>query len=269
MRGFRYLLVAFAISAFAIPGVASAAAAPRPRDVNATRKLVGDLSGYYSQGYAKRHRLSSAINAALSQISAGCSGGLPGSLATGAPAQQAVFTELIQEGSYDLAIATVTPLNHADVSVAKRLNRLRWSKRKLNTGVREIAQQLRGQVGLQPTDFCADLKAAAAAGDTTVPPATTQFLATFKRFASKPAPTESALVKEIKPFSVRKSDLTGIKRLEQAQAKFDKYVTNLAYSAGLRLGAILTGTGSSGSGSSASGAAAATAHGASTDIPMG
>jgi hypothetical protein len=269
MRALRCLILTSAVLVLAVPGASAASSAPRPRDVKATRQLVGDLRGYYSQGYAKRHRLSSAINAALAQISAGCSGDLPSSLATGVPAQRAVFTELIEEGSYDLAIATVTPLNRADVSISKRLDRLHWSKGKLNTGVRDIAQELRGQVGLQPTDFCADVKAAQAAGDTTVPPATTQFLATFKRFASKPAPTESALIKEIKPYAVRKSDLTGIKRFEQAQAKFDKYVANLAYTGGLRLGAILTGTSSPGSGSSSSSAATATAHGASSDIPMG
>jgi len=81
--------------------------------------------------------------------------------------------------------ALIQPERDATIAFAKRVQRLRWSNRKLTYYARGYAAEARANVELMAPNICADARDVAASSFRTVPASTTRFLKQVEAANSK------------------------------------------------------------------------------------
>jgi hypothetical protein len=223
-------------------GGAAMAAAPKPADVASARTLVSTVTRFDKTALKHEREMTAAAKAVVAKVQAACPGSIPSSVANGTPAQQGVAFDLVLEGSFDLSIAVIHPLDHAALALAKGLDRAHFSKRAFSRGVHATATLQRRFVALEPTDFCGDVKAAAAGGFAADAPGTTAFLKRLQNLGSSSALGVPAIVKKVKPYLLTAHDRAALKRLKTVDARYQKFATNLGLTWGTRLGSVLAGS---------------------------
>jgi hypothetical protein len=223
-------------------GGAAMAATPKPRDVASARTLVSTVTRFDQTALNHEREMTAAAKAVVAQVQAACPGSIPSSVANGTPAQQAVALDLILEGSFDLSIAVIHPLDHAALALAKGLDRAHFSQRAFSRGVHATAKVQRRFVALAPSDFCGDVKAAAAGGFAADAPGTTAFLKSFENIGSSAALAVPAIIRKVKPYLLAAHDRAALKHLTIVDARYQKFSMNLGLKWGARLGSVLVGS---------------------------
>jgi hypothetical protein len=135
------------------------------------------------------------------------------------------FLDDLRDEALDaVSVATEAPFRIASSALARHIEHLRWSSRRLTGLVRGYAARLR-KTNTQPP-FCSELKAWVAGGYGTLPQSTTSFL---KREASQSAPEEQILAL-LTPYARlhAKTLLQSVKRLELQNA-FEVLAAGLPY----------------------------------------
>ncbi|MGZ4191584.1 MAG: hypothetical protein ACXVRW_03925, partial [Solirubrobacteraceae bacterium] len=139
-----WLLGALLIAVVLIFPIARARAAvtakpPRRSDVAAARHVVAILTRYYEAGLATRREARADVNASIAQIKGSCPHSVPNSLLRGTSTQRNIWMQLFSEASDDVAIAAIQPLGDAGATEARGLDRVRFSRRVVNRGLRQLS----------------------------------------------------------------------------------------------------------------------------------
>jgi hypothetical protein len=90
-------------------------------------------------------------------------------------------------------VALTGPEDRATIKFARRVEKLRWTSRKLEHTVRSYAIELKAQATLARPNLCADLKAWVASGYTTLPASTVRFGRQVNAIIAGPGPGEVPL----------------------------------------------------------------------------
>jgi hypothetical protein len=156
----------------AAPASCSAAAASRRvsrSDIAATRSYLRDEHELDRAEASDTAANQAAISGLIAHVRSAC----PNVLA-GAPETKAIgalrFQTLAQ-----LDHAETQPTRDAQILFSKRVERLRWSNRKLTSYVHGSAEEAKANVELAIPDICSEAQAIAASGYQTTPPSMIQF----------------------------------------------------------------------------------------------
>jgi hypothetical protein len=219
---------------------ASSVKAPKPRDVTAARAVVKALARFDETALHREGEMTAAAKALVVQVQAGCAGAIPSSIANGTNQQQNVFVDLVLEGAFDLTVRALHPLDHAALALGKGLDRVRFSDRAFTRRIHDTAKAQRILLAIQPSDLCADVKAAAAGGFAADAPGTTAFFKGISRLDPGPTTSTPAIIKKIRVDLLTKSDRAAFKRLQKVDARYQKFSANLGLHWGAKLGKVLT-----------------------------
>jgi hypothetical protein len=117
-------------------------------------------------------------------------------------------------------VALSRPEDRANIKFAQRVEGLRWSSRKLEHTVRSYATELKAQAGLAMPNLCADLKAWAASGYTTLPASSVRFVGQVDAILTGPEPGDVPL-KLFAPYE-RPDEKTVIHQTKLLEAELSK-----------------------------------------------
>jgi hypothetical protein len=119
----------------------------------------------------------------VASVAAGCPNVLTAvNLLPSSQVNHAASVALGEEIAADLYLARFLPAERAlTTSLAGTVERLPWSSSATRAAIRRSMQAERRYFALAPSNLCADASALAASNAQTTPPATLQFLATFRR----------------------------------------------------------------------------------------
>ena len=156
-----------------------------------------------------------------------CPNALPATLSDGPKRQQVVSKEMLTEAAYDIALAASRPINHAALVEADGLDRLHFRRRAATRDAREIARGQRLTAALKTSDLCGDLQATAAAGFTSVPPATRAFVAGVDRVFSIPAPSFDDLQKDLRPYLTTRRNKAAVRRVRGLGRRYTEFAFTL------------------------------------------
>jgi hypothetical protein len=238
-----------ALAGVLILPIASANAAvkvkpPSHRDVLAARALIQAQAGFYKAGLATRRETTAAVDAQVTDVKQACAAALPATLLDGGTAKRTVYRQLFTEGSFDLGLVALRPIGDAIASEVRALDRIHFSRRAVNRDLRELARSQRASLMVEPTDLCADIKAAAAGGSTIVPAPTTQLIDRVHSLEAAPAPSFDQLVTDIQPDVVTRGDAAAVKRLRGLGIRYTDFLLGLGVDAGRKLADALNGSAS-------------------------
>jgi hypothetical protein len=111
-----------------------------------------------------------AAHALVTQVTAQCSNVL-----AGAPPGKAT-EEIAREANSEVAQALYSPQRGPSIAFARKIERLRWTNRKLTYYVRGFAAETRAEAELVAPDLCTDARAVAASDYKVVPASTTHYI---------------------------------------------------------------------------------------------
>jgi hypothetical protein len=114
-----------------------------------------------------------ADQAAAQELVAHVLSGCPGVLA-GAPPAKAT-EEITREADTEIQHALEQPQRKATIAFANKIERLRWTNRKLTYYVHGFAAEARANAELAAPDVCVDARTVAAGGFKTIPASTTRY----------------------------------------------------------------------------------------------
>lgn len=186
------------------------------RDEQATLSYLRADRQAFEELKASLPKAKLAMNGFVTQTIAECPG-----VADQAPPGQPL-DDLKEEALDTVSVASETPFRAPSSTLARHIEHLRWSSRRLTRLVRGYAARLR-ETNTQPP-FCSELKAWVASGYGTLPQSTTSFI---KKEASQAAPEEQLLAL-LAPYARlhTKTLLQSVKRLELQNA-FDVLAAGL------------------------------------------
>ncbi len=142
----------------------------KPADVAATRAYLFAVYQFRQATKGDGVADQAGVHALVRRVSSQC----PNVLA-GMPANKALL-EISQEILLDVTHTYAQPQRNARIAFAKKVQRLRWSNRKLTYYIRGSAAEKRANAELVAPEICSDAKALAASGFQTVSVSTTRFL---------------------------------------------------------------------------------------------
>jgi hypothetical protein len=226
-----------------LPSASAQAAAqakpPKRGDVAAARALVAAQTRYYAAGLATRREAKADVNAFVAQLNAQCPGALPSTLLDGGATKRTIYKQLFTEGAYDVGLVALQPLGDATANEARALDRIHFSNRAVNRDLRELAHSQRATLTLAPSDLCAHISDAAAAGFTGVPAATTQFVDHVENVLADPAPSFDGLIADIRPDVLTRRDVAAVKHMRTLAIRYTGFALGLGIDAGSRLSGVL------------------------------
>ena len=222
-----------------MPSAGAAATVTRARDVTATTRFITAVTRYYRTALADRSRQTAGADALVAQVTAGCPGQLPSSLAHGTAQQQAVYVQLLTEAGVDLGLSYTHTLRGALAAQDRVFAKLRWSTSRVNGELSRERAVIHASRTITPTSLCTDVKAAAASGDTTVPAATTRLVSAAARVQA--APTLNTFLTALKPY-IAPREKAAVTRARALQKELQSFETKLGTSAGNQLVAALGGS---------------------------
>lgn len=172
-RGVARVVVVAVASALAGAAVASTVLATRalgkPANITATRTYLRARHTYElaikGDGPADRRSAQAYVN----QVTAGC----PNVLA-GAPPGEAT-EEITREADGEVQQELERPQREASIAFARKIERLRWTNRRLTYYVHGFAAETRATAELIAPDLCTDARAVVASGYKTVPASTRRY----------------------------------------------------------------------------------------------
>lgn len=154
------------------------AAAPRAGDVRATRSFISIGERFFERSIAGEPGVRRSLTGYVDHVSAGCAESLTGlGTHTGSNTSLANQAALAVEAQLDYAIVFMRALPFR--RAAHALASLHWSRRSLDRTVGAYAKSGLAILTLHATDVCADIKASAATGFTSLPVATQALIASF------------------------------------------------------------------------------------------
>ena len=142
----------------------------KPADIAATRTFLLAAHAFRQATKGDGPADEAAVRALVEHVSSQC----PNVLA-GMPAN-AARSEISQEILLQVTHAFAQPQRNARIAFAKKVQRLRWSNRKLTYYIRGSAAEERANAELVAPEICSDASALAASGFQTVSASTTRFL---------------------------------------------------------------------------------------------
>ena len=219
---------------------ATPAKAPKPRDVAAARAVIRTLTRYDETAVRHEGVMTAAAKAMVAQVKAGCAGSIPSSIANGTKQQEGVFIDLASEGALDLTVRAIHPLDHAARALSKGFDRVHFSDRAFTRRIHNTGKAQRLLVAIQPSDLCADVKAAAVGGFAADAPGTTAFLKGVDRLDPGPMESVPTIIKKVRADLLTESDRAALKRLQKVDARFQTFSANLGVRWGADLGKVLT-----------------------------
>lgn len=239
----RSILLGFgavvAVAALGGPAVAAPATAPKPRDVAAARSVVSALERFDQEALARRSSVTAAAKAAVAQVQAGCPGAIPKSAQEGTGTQQAVVQDLLTEGALDVSLAANQPLAGPLRVVATRMAGAHFSSRGLSLAFRRTAQANRFVLSLRPTDLCADVTAAAAAGFDADPPATTSALKHVATLSSSHGLDLKVIPSKLAPYLAGARDRSALAHVKSLNTRYEKAIQGVELTWERKLGSAL------------------------------
>ncbi|HEY1715127.1 MAG TPA: hypothetical protein VGG07_19650 [Solirubrobacteraceae bacterium] len=212
--------VVVAVAALSGPAIAAPSTAPKPRDVAAARPVVNALVRFDQAALARQSAVMAAAKAAVAQVQAGCAAAIPKAAQHGTGTQQSVVQDVLVEGALDVSLAANHPLAAPLRQVATRLAAAHFSSPALTRGFQNTARANRLVLSLTPTDLCADVKAAAAAGFAADPPGTTAALKRIARLSSAHGLGLSLIPSKLAPYLVTARDRGALAHLKTLNARY-------------------------------------------------
>ena len=119
-------------------------------------------------------------------------------------------------------------------------DRVHFSNRAFTHRIHNTGKAQRLLVAIQPSDLCADVKAAAAGGFAADAPGTTAFLKGVDRLDPGPLESIPTIIKKVRADLLTESDRAALKRLQKVDARFQTFSANLGLRWGDNLGKVLT-----------------------------
>ena len=214
---------------------------PKPRDVAAARTVIRAITRYDETAVRREGAMNAAAKALVAQVQAGCGGGIPSSVANGTAQQQGVAFDLVFEGVIDLSLDALQPVHGPGLALSHTFDRVHFSKRAFTRAIHAIAKLQHALLTQQPSDLCADVKAAAANGFTADPPGTTASLKAFATDLSSATSGVSGVLKKLTAYLTTKRDRAALKHLQTVDTRYQRFSTKLGAKWGRRLGQALTG----------------------------
>jgi hypothetical protein len=230
------------VACAALGGSAIAAApanAPKSRDVAAARSVLSALTRFDQAALARRSAAMGAAKDAVAQVQAGCAGAIPRSAQRGTGTQQSVVQDVLAEGALDVSLAANRPLAGPLREVATRLAAAHFSSHALTRGFQNTARANRLVLSLTPTDLCADVKAAAAAGFDADPPGTTGALKHIATLSSAHGLGISLIPSKLAPYLVTTRDRGALAQLKTLNARYVSAIQGGELTWERKLGSVL------------------------------
>jgi hypothetical protein len=222
------------LTVLAFPAAANAGS----RDVTSTARFLTAESRVEHTVIARRGMVKAAADALIEDVESACPSAVPASLETGSNAQRHTWTAFVNEASYELAVAELSPIRTAVGLELARIAPLRWTSAKLNRRVASYVRGGRRALALHPPDLCQQARAAARLGFTVIPPQTQAFDERFQSTQTEPSALD--LAQQMKPLATP-GELTAIESLDHLQARVDRLLTGFATQAFEQLTRALTG----------------------------
>lgn len=167
-------LTAFVLSLVVVLSARAGGALAKPAGVK--RSDVAATRAYLLAAYARDQAIKRAgpsDEAAVHDLVGHVSGQCPNVLA-GAPANKAT-EEITREADLEVEHALEQPQRKPTIAFVEKIERLRWTNRKLTYYVRGFAAESRANAELVAPDVCVDARAVAASGFKTIPASTTRY----------------------------------------------------------------------------------------------
>lgn len=142
----------------------------KPADIAATRAYLLAVHEFRQATKGDGSADQAGVHALVEHVSSQC----PNVLA-GMPASTTLL-EISQEILLEVTHTFAQPQRNARIAFAKKVQRLRWSNRKLTYYIRGSAAEERANAELVAPEVCSDARALAASGFQTVSASTTRFL---------------------------------------------------------------------------------------------
>ena len=195
-------------------GVAATPAHAAPQDVLSTQAYIQEDHVLQLAEKASLPASRTAADGLIRQVNSQCP-----NIMAGAPHN----SETAEVGGEIIGSVLVTlsgPEDRANIKFAQRVGSLRWSSRKLEHTVRSYATELKAQAELAMPNLCADLKAWAASGYTTLPASSVRFVGQVDAIVTGPGPGKVPL-KLFAPYE-RPDEKTVIHQTKQLEAELNK-----------------------------------------------
>jgi hypothetical protein len=190
----------------------------------------------------KHNTEEASANALIRHISSACPRSLSSGTRNGSAAQQATWTALTAEASYELVRAELNAVRPAYVRLIRDLQPLRWTDPALNRQIGAIVRQSRDALNLRPPDLCSETRAAASSNFSLIPMRTARFLRSARIALPDTGtrPTFSSLVRRMKRYTTRDEAPT-IRRLGRLEHRYGQLNSSFGSNARLRMIKALSG----------------------------
>ena len=195
-------------------GCAPSAASAKRADVKAVRATLVAYKQFLSSMDAHIPASTTAADAYVASISAGCPNVL-GPLTSDTSVSFGAVSALGSEGALDVGIAADTPNRAALTKFGNQVSRLSWSSRSSRLVVKRYLAAGRAIYWMQTSDLCGDAHALVASNGRTTPSGTTEALAAIAS-ASNAGDSDSVALQKLLDRFATKADLPlarAIKRL--------------------------------------------------------
>jgi len=232
-----------AVLAVALAGglTAAAAAAVSGSDAAATRTFLTTGERYLTHSVRAKSHIQANAKAFVDQVSGSCQNSLAGARASGGTvAQRGNLSALEAEAQADFSLIAIDTLRAPLAAAVRSLAHLHWSRASVTRGVTAFVRGAREILAIEPTNICADIRAAAGTSFAQLSSTTTRFLHALSRVPS--APSWSRMLKLVAPFetALLRARAVTVRKLDaKAQAATDS-VLEPEFN---RLGTVLLGPG--------------------------
>jgi hypothetical protein len=146
-----------------------AVGAVKPADIAATRTYLRAEHRYEQAIKGDGPADAAALHSLVGHVSSGCP-----KVLVGAPPSKTT-EEITREADLEVEHALEEPQRNATIAFAKKIERLRWTNRKLTYYVHGFAAESRATAELAAPDICVDARAVAGSGFKTIPANTTRY----------------------------------------------------------------------------------------------
>lgn len=195
-------------------GAAATPAHAAPQDVLSTQVYIQEDHILQLAETASLHASRTAADGLISQVNGQCP-----NIMAGAP-HNSETAEVSGEIIGSVLVTLSGPEDQANIKFAQRVDSLRWNSGKLEHTVRSYATEVKAQARLTMPNLCADLKAWAASGYTTLPASSVRFVGQVDAILTGPGPGDVPL-KLFAPYE-RPDEKTVIHQTKLLEAELSK-----------------------------------------------
>jgi hypothetical protein len=176
---------------------------PRLLNQTSAEGYIRDATDYVRVLIGTLDASESAVKRFVAEVRSGCADVLGIGVDAGGGASDRVVGSLTNEEIDDVNLVETGPEEKAAAGYSLEVARLQWSNAKITHLLGSVERRISAINALRPTDFCADLKSAAAGRLASTPPETTRFLKLVhnaREPGGKSIPPLSSVLALMKPY---------------------------------------------------------------------